>query len=176
MKQIVAVDPGLNACGVSIFNEDARLELAAFVENERDAAVDLPTRWEGMALAVGAFIARASAKWSHVDRTMVVEMPKVYPAARQVGDQNDLMNLVGVVASIVNLNMSERRRLLYPRDWKGTLDANDMIERVKGRLSPTEHRRVQLPTAASLQHNVWDAVGIGLHVVGRLELRKVIAR
>lgn len=176
MKQIVAVDPGLNACGLSVFNEDSRLEHAELVENEREAALDLPTRWEGMALAVGARVARISHRFAHVDRTVVVEMPKVYPSARQVGDQNDLMNLVGVVASIVNLGLSDRRRLLYPRDWKGTLDADDMIERIQGRLSAEETKRVRLPGAASKAHNVWDAVGIGLYVVGRLEARKVIAR
>jgi len=176
VKQIVAVDPGLNACGVSIFNESGRLEVAKLVENEREAALDLPTRWEGMALAVGAFVAAMSTRWVSVDRTVIVEMPKVYPAARQKGDQNDLMNLVGVVASIVNLGMSDRRRIVYPRDWKGTLDPDDMIERIKGRLSSTEHGRVRLPSAATLQHNVWDAIGIGLHVVGRLEPKRVIAR
>lgn len=176
MKQIVAVDPGLNACGVAIFSENARLEIAELVRNERDASADLPTRWEGAALAVGAFIARASRQYPHTDRTIVVEMPKVYPAAQQKGDQNDLMNLVGVVASIVNLGMSERRRLLYPRDWKGTIDADVMIRRVAARLTTTEAARVVLHSAKGLQHNVWDAVGIGLHVVGRLEPKKVIAR
>jgi len=177
MKQIVAVDPGLNACGVSIFNEAGRLEFAELVDNERTAAVDLPTRWEGAALSICAYVARCSSQYPHVDRTLVVEMPKIYPAARQVGDQNDLMNLVGVVASISITVMHVGRRLIYPRDWKGTIDADEMIERrIKPRLSETEHRRVSLPTAKSLQHNVWDAVGIGLHVVGRLEPRKVIAR
>lgn len=176
MKQIVCVDPGLNACGVAIFSgETGRLEHAALVENLR-IACDLPTRWEGMALAVGQWLSPQSARPT-VNRTLVVEMPKIYSAAKSKGDPNDIVNLAGVVAAVTTLTPCSGRRLLFPRDWKGTIDPDDLIDRwIKPRLSPIEHTKVSLPTAESLQHNVWDAIGIGLHVVGRLEPRRVIAR
>lgn len=190
MKQIVAVDPGLTACGVALFNEHGYLTHAELAVNEVGTNADLPARWEGAALAVAETIARCSSDAFPLvaaGRLLVVEMPKVYPAARQKGDQNDLMNLAGAVASLFALVHHANRRLLYPRDWKGTLDPDEMIERIAGksnpdgqrvggRLFPLEHLAVRLPSAKSLQHNVWDAVGIGLHVVGRLEDRKVIAR
>jgi hypothetical protein len=174
MKQIVAVDPGLNGCGVSVFNENARLTAAAYVPNARKDA-DLPTRWEGAAMAISEWLGPMYENPLDV-RTLIVEMPRVYPAARQKGDQNDLMNLVGVVAAVTTLLISSGRRIVYPRDWKGTLDPDEMILRVQRRLSATERAIVTLPGAASLQHNVWDAVGIGLWSVGRLEDRMVVAR
>jgi hypothetical protein len=174
MKQIVAVDPGLNACGLAIFDGDTgRLAHAELVENKEHG--DLPSRWYGAARAVSDALFEDDRR-DRFSRTLLVEMPRVYPAARQKGDQNDLMNLVGVVASLASLIPAEGRRLIYPRSWKGTLDADDMIERIKGRLTAVEHRAVKLPSAAGLQHNVWDAIGIGLHALGRLEPKRVIAR
>ncbi|WP_246137120.1 hypothetical protein [Myxococcus llanfairpwllgwyngyllgogerychwyrndrobwllllantysiliogogogochensis] len=108
---------------------------------------------------------------------LVIEMPRVYSAAHQKGDQNDLIQLAGVVGMLGGyLPNVASRRSVYPRDWKGTVDADAFIERIKQRLSPVEHLRVELPSATSLHHNVWDAIGIGLHALGRLAPRRVFPR
>ncbi|WP_338865154.1 hypothetical protein [Myxococcus stipitatus] len=108
---------------------------------------------------------------------LIIELPRVYAAACQKGDQNDLIQLSGVVGMLGGyLPNVATRRSVYPRDWKGTLDAGAFIERIKQRLSPVEHLRVELLGAASLHHNVWDAIGIGLHALGRLSPRKVFPR
>jgi len=68
---------------------------------------------------------------------VVIEVPRVYPAARQKGDQNDLITVAGVAFAI-----AARLRLppyaitsYYPREWKGNLDPDEvMIPRIKGRL------------------------------------------
>jgi hypothetical protein len=53
-----------------------------------------------------------------------------------------------------------------------------MVERIKARVGerPEERERVQLPRAKDKHHNVWDAVGVGLHAVGRLVARKVFPK
>ncbi|NOJ83830.1 hypothetical protein [Myxococcus xanthus] len=68
------------------------------------------------------------------------------------------------------------RRSVYPRDWKGSLDADAFIERIKQRIDAAEHLRVELPSYSSLHHNVWDAIGIGLHALGRLAPHRVFPR
>lgn len=177
MKQIVAIDPGLNACGVAVLNEHGYITCAELVRNEYGPGDPLPDRWEGAALAVGAWLATHTQDDGDLNRILVIEMPKVYGAGQQVGDQNDIVNLAGVVASLCVLGHYSSRRTLYPRDWKGTIDPDVFIEdRIKPRLFPNELEAIRLPTAKSLQHNVFDAVGIGLHVVGRLEPKRVIAR
>ncbi|MCP3060953.1 hypothetical protein LXT21_19390 [Myxococcus sp. K38C18041901] len=114
---------------------------------------------------------------SDAPHQLIIELPRVYSAAHQKGDQNDLIQLAGVVGMLGGLLPSvASRRSVYPRDWKGTLDADAFIERIKQRLDATEHLRVELPATSSLHHNVWDAIGIGLHALGRLAPRRVFPR
>lgn len=171
MKWLVSIDPGLPACGVAVYDEAGALMRAALVRNIAEADADLPRRWQKMALSVSEWIGKRP-----LATELVVEMPQIYRTAQQKGDQNDLVNLAGVVSAVCTLVFAEKARIVYPREWKGTLDPDAMVERIKGRLKPEEHARVQLPTAASLQHNVWDGIGIGLHAFGRLEPKRVFPR
>lgn len=55
---------------------------------------------------------------------------------------------------------------IWPVTWKGGLPDEQLYRRVLGVLSPKE--RALIPKlSASLVHNVWDAIGIGEHVLGR---------
>ena len=108
---------------------------------------------------------------------LVIELPRVYPASHQKGDQNDLIQLAGVVGTLGGaLSDVASRRSIYPRDWKGSMDADVFIERIKQRLGAAEHLRVELPSCSSLHHNIWDAIGIGLHALGRLAPRRAFPR
>lgn len=63
--------------------------------------------------------------------------------------------------------------LVEPRTWKGTIDGDAMVERIRGRLTPQEIACVELPRAVkTLGHNVWDAVGIYLWATGRLNPKR----
>jgi len=50
-----------------------------------------------------------------------------------------------------------------PAQWKGQAPKTVITERTKRALASAELSRVVLPSAASLAHNVWDAVGLGLY-------------
>lgn len=159
MNHLVAIDPGVKACGVAVF-DSGRLTLA--LHQEVTPATTF-TRQNWCFFAGG-----------HV----VIEMPRIYPGSRQKGDQNDLMRLAVVVGRLYEaaLAAGSTVELVEPRAWKGTLDGDAMVERIKGRLPIGESSQVFLPTAASLQHNVWDAIGIGLKKLGRLDPVKVFPR
>lgn len=151
---MIAIDPGVHMCGEAGFYPDGALAFAR--------------------LTPVVQVCRGLIKTALVH----IEFPRIYLASKQKGDQNDLMQLARTIG-----NLEERARaagatvkLIYPRDWKGTIDPDAMIERIKSRLTPAEHVNVTLPTAASLQHNVYDAIGIGLHALGRLAPRKVYPR
>lgn len=109
--------------------------------------------------------------------SLVLEWPQVRTAGKGRGDPNDLLLLAGVDAAITTdlWDGMDFVRCVAPREWKGTIPADVLITRVQDRLSEKERSRVTLP-AKSLRHNVWDAVGIALWAVGRLDALRVIAR
>lgn len=157
--RIAGIDPGVNGCGASVF-----------VAGELVLAAYLRTRAE-----VLDFLRKNLMK----DDRLIIEFPRVYRAAQQKGDQNDLLQLARAVGRVEEAALEAcglTPELVAPRDWKGTLNGDDMVERIKGRLHAYERVRVKLPSAASLAHNVYDGVGIGLWAVGRLEPKRVIER
>ena len=152
--KLITVDPGVHRTALATFDEGELVH--AVLENvTKDGPLSVP----------------------HAAQ-VVIELPRSYPGSRQKGDQNDLIDLAQVVGRYAEAFRREGAEvaLVYPRTWKGTLPKDVMVERIKGRLSAAEHARVELPSAASLAHNVYDAIGIGLHALGRLAPRKVIAR
>lgn len=179
---LVALDPGLRECGVAIFDLDSGELLAAGMPTNAERKARGLAAWSRMAGGVAAFVSsfleplRAAGVAASV--TVASECPQVYTAGKSKGDPNDLIELAGVVGRVAGELRATSERSFLPREWKGTLDGDVMVERIKARLGelPHEHLRVQLPRAQDKHHNVWDAVGIGLHVVGRLAPRKVFPR
>lgn len=165
MSTLVTIDPGLRHCGLAVFR-DGVLRAAYLV---RLGADDAQTAAARFALATQVFSLAG-----HPDR-LVIELPRIYPAARQKGDQNDLIQLATVAGAVVGRVLARHVEFIYPRTWKGTINADVMTERITERLTADESTRVE-KCPASLSHNVYDAIGIGLHVLGRLEPRRVIAR
>ncbi|WP_141592263.1 hypothetical protein [Myxococcus sp. AB056] len=179
---LVALDPGLRECGVALFDLDSGELLAAGMPTNAERKARGLAAWSRMAGGVAAFVSSflepLRAAGVVVSVTVASECPQVYTAGKSKGDPNDLIELAGVVGRVVGELSATSERSFLPREWKGTLDGDVMVERIKARLGerPQEHLRVQLPRAQDKHHNVWDAVGIGLYVVGRLAPRKVFPR
>lgn len=170
---MIAIDPGVNACGVAVF--DVAADYLRYTPTR-------PTPSE-LVLKRASYLSptrRDLGLWftEHAATLVRIEFPRIYPAASQKGDQNDLMQLARVCGRLEAWAQDAGHTVEFvePRQWKGTLDPDVMTQRIIGRVTEDERRRVQLPSAKSLQHNVWDAVGIGLHALGRLEPRKVFPR
>lgn len=154
-KKFLAVDPGINGLGLAYFDTNL-LVSARYVPNdkktllpERIFALDLPDAWH----------------------CRVIELPKVYTASLQKGDPNDLIKLALVVGRLTTANTV----YLLPQDWKGQAPKEAVHERVFLRLSETEKGAIE-PCPKSLLHNVFDAIGIGLHYLGRLAKERIYAR
>ncbi len=136
---------------------DAELVWARGVKEQPD--LTLNRRWRGMVDAVVSALVGAF--------TIAIELPQVYDRSRSKGDPNDLVQLAAVVGGIVD-RMVVPATIYLPREWKKQVPKKIMCERVEGRLTPEERARVELPNNKKLQLDVWDAVGIGLHHLGRL--------
>lgn len=174
----IAIDPGVQHCGVAVIRggEGRTLKWAGLVRHERQAEHSLA--WarrlaDSVRLAVRTrFAIGTPSLWR-----LVVEVPRIYPAARQKGDQNDLIAVAGVAyacAGAFGFIPFENVQQVYPRDWKGTIDADTTIARVKERLGAGDAVPDECPK--SLEHNVYDAIGIGLWSVGRFDRKRVIVR
>lgn len=169
--RLVSLDPGIRGCGVAFFQDDT-LVSAAYVKNTYAASGNGPRECAAMALAV--------ARWWAVDEdpgVLAFEWPQVYRAGKLKGDPNDLLPLVHLAGVLVGLWRGTVPTAYRPHDWKQTMTKEVCRKRIEARLTPSEHRAVEKTECApSLMHNVWDAVGIGMHHLGRMTPRRVIAR
>jgi hypothetical protein len=160
---LLAVDPSVTATGMAVF-EAGVLAHARLVENRSTKSID---DWRSMAWGVFYAVHFPSSG------DAVIEIPQVY--RRGPGDPNDLVTLAGVAGAIATVVPPViHLHSVVPAEWKGQVpkpkrasDPYIIEDRVRARLSPEELSRVQLPSARSLQHNVWDACGLGMWHLGR---------
>jgi len=183
---MIALDPGIRGCGVAEFGEHYLLR-AAYIPN--------PIR-KGNGLDAVVDMAAAVYRWAGMPQTFVAEWPQSYGPAQQKGDQADLFPLAGIDGALAAMMAWSRplevKRYL-PHEWKGTINPDVMISRIRHRLTPGEFSVIQFPgnTCSDCRdrlapipcckstcpaHNVFDAVGLGLFHLGRFEKRRVIAR
>ncbi len=179
-RYLLSLDPGIRACGCAAF-EGGDLVDAALIENPLRAGQGAP---EAAAMA-GAVFSEFHSRVRAVDE-VVVEWPRVYAsrirAGLSPGDPNDLLALAGVGAALAALFSPAAARSFAPSDWKGQLPKPGRGEeyvvaaRVRSRLSPRELAAAEAGAraAGARGHNVWDAVGLGLHALGRFDRRRVI--
>jgi hypothetical protein len=178
MFTLLAVDPGIRGCGLAIFY-DGVLSVAVYEKNPIRSGAGVFEVERMARAAVEALGASLAAHGNVID--LALEFPRIYTAGKGKGDPNDLTPLAGVVSAIaahVQAAFPHRQGRITtysPRDWKGTIDPEKLILRVRERLTPEERGAVLLP-CASLAHNVWDAIGIGLAKLGRLDKQRVFPR
>lgn len=144
---MVSVDPGA-VSGWALFH-DGQLLISGIQRIDRDGPV--------------------VCNMAHV---LVIEVPQVYPGQRAKVDPNDLVRL-GIRAGVwIGWYRGNGSRIVEvkPAAWKGQVPKDVMGRRILAHLS--EEERANLGRVAPSQvHNMIDAVGIGLHHVGRLEKR-----
>lgn len=172
MSVLLALDPGIRGAGVAIF-VDGQLTRCAYVKNEMKKGSG-PAECVTMADAVDEWISG-----KEIDE-VIVEWPRVYQrgGGRTKGDPNDLLALVGVDCALVAFLMPNDVSHVEPSQWKGQMTKEVVEVRVRSRLAPSEMIALDegAREAKSMAHNMVDAVGIGLHHLGRFERFRVIAR
>jgi len=148
--KVIAIDPGKDA-GVAVF-VDCILQHAALANWDDSHAVF-----------------RAAARWQDsVDGVMcrgdvVCEVPQSYRMG--AASRQSLLTLSFRAGYLVGLLRPEMFRLVTPQEWKGQTPKHIQQARTAAVLSTQEHdvlMRVMRDIPESKQHNVWDAVGIGL--------------
>ncbi len=165
-KLLISVDPGIRATGVGVFM-DKTLISSQYLYNPMSKGLG-PDASSAMAWAVHEWLIYT---FPNLVGSLVMEWPQVYTVSK--GDPNDLLPLAGVDAALVALLRVPSTHYL-PFDWKGQLPKEVMCQRAFERLTDDEKTKVH--NVGALTHNVLDAIGVGLHHLGRLKPKRVFAR
>lgn len=169
-KHLLAIDPGIRGCGVAVYTPHG-LRWAGYVKNPASG----DTAEACLALARAVEDAAVDEGQLPVIGEIAFEWPRVYTIGKGKGDPNDLLPLVGVCMALCGRLFGSPATRYYPHEWKGQMQKGAaFVARVQSRLTPEELGRVH--ARGHLGHNVWDAVGIGLHHLGRFERKRIIAR
>lgn len=162
---ILCVDPGLRGCGCASFSGDGNLIKASYVKspNKSDRGA---VAWAEMAYAINEAYPLAN--------ILVIETQRIRPQDTRA-IHGAIMEVQGVAGAIIGLFCDMGVRGYTPEQWKGSIKGDVMTERIKARMTWEDWRVFESP-GKTLEHNVVDAVGIGLHYFGRLERARVYAR
>lgn len=152
---IISVDPGVHHHGCALWKDGELTKAWLSNKNQDNITHELPVF--GCKVTV-----------------LVIEIPQIYSITRSRGGlkgQNDLIDLsveAGAVIGSLRHNAVLEVVKYRPREWKGQVPKDIMINRIQRAVSPGELAEVELPRRKDLQHNVWDGIGIGLKYWGRL--------
>jgi hypothetical protein len=157
---LLAVDPGLHHCGVSYWDR-GKLVRAELVKNPLSRPGDGAKCAGPMSWAVrDAWMQHRGAAGPPALAELVLELPQIYQG--RGGVASDIIDLAAVVGAVASALGGSVQTFYRPRDWKGQVPKEIHHPRVIAALQPNEMSAVRLCQPASLMHNVWDAVGLGL--------------
>jgi hypothetical protein len=95
------------------------------------------------------------------------ELPQSYTLAQQKGSQNDLIEVAVSVGAIVGATSADTTvTLVTPAEWKGQLPKDVHHARIAKHITPTMRAHVEA-YPKHLQHNVLDAIALGLWALER---------
>lgn len=152
MEWLVSIDPGVKFLGWAEFDADKQLHDCGLIKARglNDMLRKTKDWFEDYARVAG-----------------VIEKPQVYAQRKMKGDANDLIT-IALVAGHVGA-FFDSVDFIKPRDWKGTVDKAVMCARIENRWMNDRERELlknkRIPK--SYLNNTLDAIGIGLHHLGR---------
>jgi hypothetical protein len=168
---LCAIDPGKRLCGLSVWRVALqRNELHFYAEMIWAGTVKSPSGNPGdMAhhvLVEHSYHIRGQRMAPHF---VVLEVPQKYSTQRAMHGGVESLDDV-----IYEIRARARTRVLAsykPRVWKGNVPKAIHHVRLANALTNTERN-----LAANLDHNAWDAIGIGLYATGRTRRGGVVYR
>lgn len=97
----------------------------------------------------------------------VIEKPQAYTQRFLKGDANDLITIALVAGWCASF--FEKSEFVLPRAWKGTVDKDVMCKRIENRWMNERERELfaSKHIAKGQLNNTLDAIGVGMHYLGR---------
>lgn len=182
---LLAVDPSIRSCGVALFCGGTLAASGRIVAKKgEDSTSEIASRCLAIANDIHQWVCEAVHPHTRPRMAVVTEWPQIYRAAKSKGNPNDLVALPGVGVAIAALVASDNEFRAYtPAEWCGQVEKT--VLRGKRKVLPKDPRNSargariwerlteQERVLVQLQHDVFDAVGIGLKALGRYEPRRV---
>ncbi len=153
--RFLSIDPGLGCTGVAAWR-GGRLVTVTLIRSEKNAPLN--TRIREIQYAISLF--ENIVPPGHSLPRYCERMQFRYGNNR--GDPQHLLDL-NLLAGALGTHW------ITPNEWKGTLPREIEQHRTRALLEPDELALLEAVKPASLAHNAWSAVGIGLHVLRRNE-------
>lgn len=161
----LAVDPGVRYAAVALFR-DGRLTRCALVPGGDRPAGELDR--EPASARHAAKVGRAVAAWlgeTPYGLALWVELAQAYE--RRTATHANVTRLRRTATEVYRAVAAGRadvtRHEVAPFAWKGQVPKHVHHARIERVLAPAERR-----LARGLDHNVWDAIALGLFAVGRV--------
>ena len=177
---LITEDPGIRGAGIAVFHQADKKLIAASYAKSLLKSGHMAEECRAVAMTMIAWLNSLGIRSEKMVSQLGVEWPLLLPAGQQKGDQNDLPPLAGVSAAFAIMFPTTPCRSFIPREWKGTVEPDVMTRRIHARLTPEELGVVtwtgkEHDPLVGLNHNTFDAIGIGLHMLGRLQRQRVYA-
>lgn len=177
MSIALSIDPGIRGVGAALW-KDNKLSKAAYIRNPEkkgNGPKECAVVAQEVVKWISAVMAQMEWRSSYYLDFLILEWPRTYAGRSAKGDTRDLFPLAGIDAALASLFIESNIIYYLPQQWKSNVNAEVMIERIKTRISEEEKANIVLP-CKSLEHNVWDSIGIGLYFLNRLDRHRVYSR
>ncbi len=152
--RFLSIDPGLSCTGVAAWR-GGKLVAVTLIRSEKNAPLNTRIREIRDAVQKLLYDFPMGKAEIYCERMQ-------FRHGNNKGDPQILIDL-NLLAGAIGTHW------LTPNEWKGTLPREIEQHRTRALLDPEELQLLQQVKPASLAHNAWSAVGIGLHVLRRNE-------
>lgn len=188
---LLAVDPSINRAGVALFRDGRLIAAGAVTDPFGSGAVSDLIRARGVADRIRDWFTAQQCVQLTAD-VLAVEWPLVLAATKSKGDHNDLLGLGAVCGALSTLVAAADTEIrpYTPAEWIGQVKKTVRVGN-KERLPHVGEESRDTPRARLIRrrlegaeldvwgtiryHDTVDAIGIGLHHLGRLAPRRVYA-
>ena len=153
--RFLSIDPGLTCTGVAAWR-GGKLVAVELIRSEKNAPLNTRIKETKLALKRLDFGVCLDADFRYCERMQ-------YRYGNNKGDPQLLLDL-NLLAGALGTHW------ITPNEWKGSLPREIEQHRTRALLEPEELALLEAVKPASLAHNAWSAVGIGLHVLRHVAL------
>lgn len=160
MGRMIAFDPSTRFTGWAAFTRGLLWDCGLIKAKGFDEMLDRTKSFcsQGSTLYQGSLGSNSFA---------IIEKPQIYTRIKAKGDPNQMI-LLALIAGHIGA-LFNKREFITPNHWKGSVDKEVMCARVRSRWMNDDERALlaakRIPK--SYINNTLDAIGIGLHHLGR---------